>query len=62
MNKKQAASLCGADQPTLSKVLFGRRISVSMDQLIRWLSALGRSVETKVKRARGRATIIVIGA
>ncbi len=58
----RAAALCGTDQPTLSKVLSGRMTSISMDQLTRWLNALGRSVEIKVKRARGPATTVVIGA
>ena len=62
LTQKQAATLCGTDQPTLSKVLSGRMTSISMDQLTRWLNALGRSVEIKVKRARGPATTVVIGA
>src|SRR5215813_6579527 len=62
LTQKQAATLCGTDQPTLSKVLSGRMTSISMDQLTRWLNALGRSVEIKVKRARGPATTIVVGA
>ena len=62
LTQNQAAALCGTDQPTLSKVLSGRMTSISMDQLTRWLNALGRLVEIKVKRARGPATTIVIGA
>lgn len=62
LTQKRAATLCNTDQPTLSKVLSGRMASVSMDQLARWLNALGRSVEIKVKRNRGPATTIVIGA
>jgi hypothetical protein len=33
-----------------------------MDQLTRWLNALGRSVEIKAKRAHGPATTVVVGA
>ncbi len=47
LTQEQAATLCGTDQPTLSKVLSGRMTSISMDQLTRWLNALGRSVEIK---------------
>jgi predicted XRE-type DNA-binding protein len=62
LTQKQAAALCRTDQPTLSKVLNGRMTSISMDQLTRWLNALGRSVEITVKRARGPATTVVVGA
>ena len=61
LTRKQAAALCGTDQPTLSKALSGRMTSISLDQLTRWLNALGRSVEIKVKRTRGPATTVVIG-
>jgi transcriptional regulator with XRE-family HTH domain len=62
LTQKQAVALCGTDQPTLSKDLSGRMTSISMDQLTRWLNALGRSVEIKVKRAHGPATTVVVGA
>lgn len=62
LTQKQAAALCATDQPTLSKVLSGRMTSISLDQLTRWLNAVGRSVEIRITRARGPATTVVIGA
>lgn len=48
LSQVQAAKLCGTDQPTLSKVLRGRTASVTLDKLVCWLLALGRSVEVRV--------------
>jgi PAS domain S-box-containing protein len=48
LTQTQAAGLCRTDQPTLSKVLSGRAGRVSIDKLMRWLAALGRSVELRV--------------
>ncbi|MGI4796550.1 MAG: helix-turn-helix domain-containing protein [Janthinobacterium lividum] len=39
--QKQAAKVCGTDQPTLSKVLHGRMESVTLDRLAHWLTAVG---------------------
>ena len=44
LTQRQAAKLCGTDQPTLSKVLSGRMEAVTIDLLARWLNALGRTV------------------
>jgi predicted XRE-type DNA-binding protein len=44
-----AARLCRTDQPTLSKVLRGRMESVTIDKLTAWLTALGRTVEIRVR-------------
>src|SRR3990170_4201147 len=52
LTQRQAAKLCGTDQPTLSKVLSGRMEAVTIDLLARWLNALGRTVEIKVTTAR----------
>jgi len=60
LTQKQAAVLCGTDQPTLSKVLSGRMTSITIDLLARWLNALGRSVEIKVGRARGATATVVV--
>ena len=49
LTQKQAADLCGIDQPTLSKVLRGRMESVTFDRLISWLTALDRIVEIRVR-------------
>ena len=56
-----AAEICATDQPTLSKVLRGRMESVTIDRLAAWLTALGRTVEIRVRPydARARAGQIV---
>ena len=51
LTQKQAAKLCGTDQPTLSKVLHGRMDSVTIDRLAHWLTALGQDVEITVRPA-----------
>ncbi len=52
LTQAQAAKICHTDQPTLSKVLRGRMESVTLDRLTGWLTALGRSVEIRVKPYR----------
>lgn len=63
LSQVHTAKLCGTDQPTLSKVLRGRTQSVTLDKLLRWLLALGRSVEIRVTRSdptrKGRLTAVV---
>jgi predicted XRE-type DNA-binding protein len=49
LTQQEAASLCGTDQPMLSKVLHGRMESVTIDKLAAWLNALGRTVEIHVR-------------
>ncbi|HME28215.1 MAG TPA: helix-turn-helix transcriptional regulator [Acetobacteraceae bacterium] len=49
LTQHEAARLCGTDQPTLSKVLRGRMESVTIDRLAGWLTALGRTVEIRVR-------------
>ena len=51
LTQKQAAKVCGTDQPTLSKVLHGRMESVTLDRLTHWLTALGQDVEITVRPA-----------
>jgi predicted XRE-type DNA-binding protein len=53
LTQKQAAKVCGTDQPTLSKVLHGRMDSVTIDRLAHWLTALGQDVEITVRPAPG---------
>ena len=55
LTQKEAAKLCGTDQPTLSKVLRGRMESVTIDRLTGWLTALGRTVEIRVRPYSPRA-------
>jgi predicted XRE-type DNA-binding protein len=49
LTQQVAAKLCRTDQPTLSKVLRGRMESVTIDRLTTWLTALGRTVEIRVR-------------
>lgn len=49
LTQKEAAKICRTDQPTLSKVLRGRMESVTIDRLTAWLTALGRTVEIRVR-------------
>lgn len=53
LTQKEAAQLCETDQPTLSKVLRGRMESVTIDRLAGWLTALGRTVEIRVRPYNG---------
>ncbi|MEI9990184.1 MAG: helix-turn-helix transcriptional regulator [Rhizomicrobium sp.] len=53
LTQKEAAKLCDTDQPTLSKVLRGRMESVTIDRLAGWLTALGRTVEIRVRPYNG---------
>ncbi len=55
LTQKEAAELCGSDQPTLSKVLRGRMENVTIDHLTAWLTALGRTVEIHVRPYNARA-------
>lgn len=55
LTQADAARMCRTDQPTLSKVLRGRMESVTIDRLAAWLTALGRSVEIRVKPFNARA-------
>ena len=59
LTQQEAASLCGIDQPTLSKALNGRLQSLTLDRLARWLVALGKNVRITVDgsvRTRRRAS------
>jgi predicted XRE-type DNA-binding protein len=49
LTQLEAARRCRTDQPTLSKVLRGRMESVTIDRLTAWLTALGRSVEIRIR-------------
>jgi predicted XRE-type DNA-binding protein len=55
LTQAAAAKICRTDQPTLSKVLRGRMESVTLDRLTSWLTALGRSVEIRVRPYRAPA-------
>ncbi len=55
LTQQEAARLCGTDQPTLSKVLRGRMENVTIDRLTAWLTALGCTVEIRVRPCDRRA-------
>lgn len=63
LSQVQTAKLCRTDQPTLSKVLRGRTGSITLEKLVGWLIALGRSVELRVGQASmvrpGRLKVLV---
>ena len=51
LTQKEAARVCGTDQPTLSKVLHGRIESVTIDRLASWLTYLGQDIEITIRPA-----------
>src|SRR5271155_3907593 len=55
LTQLEAARRCGTDQPTLSKVLRGLMESVTIDRLTAWLTALGRTVEIRVRPFNARS-------
>lgn len=64
LTQQEAARLCSTDQPTLSKMLRGRMESVTIDRLAAWLTALGRTVEIRVRPydANAKAGELVIAS
>lgn len=63
LTQQQAAQRVGATQPELSKILRGKFSEVSLERLMRFLSALGHRVEIKVGNARkGRKGEVVVNA
>ncbi len=55
LTQKEAAKICSTDRLTLSNVLRGRMESVTIDRLAAWLTALGRTVEIRVRPYNARA-------
>jgi predicted XRE-type DNA-binding protein len=45
LKQAQAAKLCGTHQSSLSKILSGKLDSVTIEQLAKWIIALGGNVE-----------------
>jgi predicted XRE-type DNA-binding protein len=63
LTQQQAAQRVGATQPELSKILRGKFSEVSLERLMRFLSALGHRVEIKVGSPRkGRKGEVVVSA
>lgn len=52
LSQIDAARICAADQPTISKVLRGVNVGVTVDKLFCWLAALGCNIEVHVNKAR----------
>lgn len=50
LTQAQAAKLCGTHQTTLSKVLSGKLDSITLDQLTKWIIALGGDVKISVSQ------------
>jgi predicted XRE-type DNA-binding protein len=50
----EAAERLGIDQPKMSRLLAGRVEGCSAERLMRFLAALGRDVDIRIRRAPGR--------
>lgn len=48
LTQAAAAKICGTHQTTLSKILSGKLDSITIDQLAKWIVALGGSVTVSV--------------
>ncbi|MFM9863702.1 MAG: helix-turn-helix domain-containing protein [Micropepsaceae bacterium] len=63
LTQQEASKRLGTSQPELSKILGGKFSEVSLERLMRFLSALGHSVEIKVgsprKGRKGDVTVRV---
>jgi predicted XRE-type DNA-binding protein len=63
LSQVKAAKILGVDQPKISALIRGRLAGFSLDRLIRFLNALDRDVEIRVKakprsRRYGRTRVI----
>lgn len=50
LTQAKAAELMGIDQPKVSDIIRGRISKYSLDRLMRFLRALGRDIEIRVKK------------
>jgi predicted XRE-type DNA-binding protein len=63
LTQRDAARRIGTSQPELSKILGGKFSEVSLERLMRFLSALGHTVEIKVGKPRkGRKGDVTVTA
>ena len=63
LTQQEAARRIGTTQPELSKILRGKFSEVSLERLMRFLSALGHRVEIKVGAPRkGRKGDVTVRA
>lgn len=56
LTQQEAARRIGATQPELSKILNGKFSEVSLERLMRFLSALGHSIEIKIGSAKRKGS------
>src|ERR1700694_5083377 len=54
LTQRVAARRVGATQPELSKILRGKFSEVSLERLLRFLTALGYHIEIKIEAAKPR--------
>jgi predicted XRE-type DNA-binding protein len=61
LTQRDAARRIGATQPELSKILNGKFSEVSLERLMRFLSALGHTIEIKIgsAKAKGSGQVVV---
>jgi predicted XRE-type DNA-binding protein len=61
LTQREAARRLGATQPELSKILGGKFSEVSFERLMRFLAALGHSIEIKIgsSKANGVGQVVV---
>jgi predicted XRE-type DNA-binding protein len=61
LTQRDAAQRIGATQPELSKILNGKFSEVSLERLMRFLSALGHTIEIKIgaAKAKGSGQVVV---
>lgn len=63
LTQARTAARIGTTQPELSKILRGKFSEVSLERLMRFLSALGHRVEIKVENPKkGRKGEVVVSA
>jgi predicted XRE-type DNA-binding protein len=54
----QAAQIIGATQPNVSDLFRGRIDGFTIDRLAKYLNALGKDVEIKVRNGTGRTVVV----
>ena len=57
LSQTEAARICGTHQTSLSKILSGKLDSVTIDQLAKWIVALGGSVSINVKQPKASSSM-----
>src|SRR5215813_60171 len=60
LTQREAARRVGATQPELSKILNGKFSEISLERLMRFLVALGHTIEIKIGAQSGRRGEVVV--